>query len=134
MTLLAQLREMTAHLPPGGSITLPGDWLRAELASEPEGGSHVDPERLADLTVGEVAEQLNRGASTVRGWIAAGAFPHAYRLQRREWRVPPDDVRAFLLSQRHEPGARPAPRVKRNEPVDLRGWRNLVPQSTRRRA
>lgn len=134
MALLTQLREMTAHLPPGGSITLPGDWLRAELASEPEGGSHIEPARLADLTVGEVAEQLGRGSSTVRGWIAAGAFPNAYRLQRREWRVPADDVRAFLVGQRKGTTTPPAPRAKRNESVSIRAWRNLVPQSIRRRA
>ncbi|MQA89232.1 MAG: helix-turn-helix domain-containing protein [Gemmatimonas sp.] len=66
-----------------------------------------------DLTVEQVAEELGRSGSTVRGWLAAAEFPNAFKLNRREWRIPISDVRTLLDRQRPQATSRPeAPRVQ----------------------
>jgi excisionase family DNA binding protein len=60
---------------------------------------------VVDLTVEQVAKKLNRSPSTVRNWLAAGDIPGAYRLKRREWRIPPSALEWFLDKQRTAPQA-----------------------------
>jgi excisionase family DNA binding protein len=48
------------------------------------------------LTVGEVAEETGRAASTVRTWAAEGRLPGAKRLRGREWRIPRSALHALL--------------------------------------
>jgi hypothetical protein len=75
-------------------------------------------------TIQQVADELGRSPSTVRGWRLAGEFPNAYLLQGREWRIPRSDLVAFLDRQRPtayvEP---PTPARRRTEKPDLSSWR-----------
>lgn len=77
MTLAERLRRAVGGLP----VSVVREWLK-RLGEGAEDG------RLADLTVEELAEELDRAKSTVPGWLKAGELPQAYKLNGREWRVP----------------------------------------------
>jgi excisionase family DNA binding protein len=51
-------------------------------------------EATPDLTTAQVAQYYGVSPCTVRRWIQAGRFPHAYQLdnRRREYRVPEGDL------------------------------------------
>jgi excisionase family DNA binding protein len=121
--LAARLRALADALPPHGSVT----FTRADLVEMVGecGAGKPEPEQLADLTVPALAAELGRSGSTIRGWLGEGLFPHAYRLQGREWRIPRSDVKAFLTQQQKPPA------IDEPEPVsesdDLGSWRTLVP-------
>ncbi|MQA92209.1 MAG: helix-turn-helix domain-containing protein [Gemmatimonas sp.] len=129
--LLRALRTIADALPPGSSVTLEGGWLRAQL-EEVENGStqhKAANHRLADLTVEQVAEELGRSGSTVRGWLAAAEFPNAFKLNQREWRIPLSDVRAFLDRQRPQTEKWPeSARLRRSSRTqdDLGSWRQQI--------
>lgn len=113
--LRAHLRQLAAMLPPEGSVT----FSRADL--EHLVGDRVaddGPAELSDLTVEELAEELDRAPSTVRGW--ARRIPGAYRLGR-EWRFPRAAVRGWLDDGAPLHGD---PARSRGGPVDLGGWRD----------
>jgi excisionase family DNA binding protein len=99
VTLAERLRRAVEGLPERASITLPVGVVRDWLSDLEE---KANDERLGDLTVPELAEELDRAESTVRGWLNAGEIPQAYKLHGREWRVPQAAVRAFLERQRNE--------------------------------
>lgn len=105
---LEHLRELAERLPDGAALSLPRDLLLdllngVAVAAEPA---------TDDLTVAQVAERLHRKASTIRGWCQEGRFTGVYKLNGRDWRVPPASVEAFLNGQRPQPA-----------PVDLGAWR-----------
>lgn len=93
---------------------VPVRWVRAL--------SHVEgAQQLADLTVSELASELDRSAATIRGWCGSGKIPGAYRLRGREWRIPPSAVRRFLeheASERNESAGHDVA-----HPIDLGTWR-----------
>lgn len=99
MTIAERLRRAVQGLPEGASITLPVGVVRNWLSDLPE---EADDNRFGDLTVPELAAELDRAESTVRGWLNAGDIPQAYKLNGREWRVPRTAVRDFLDRQRDE--------------------------------
>lgn len=66
---------------------VPVGWIRGRLGARGE----VE----VDLTVEQVAAELSRAPSTVRGWLGAGELA-GYKLRGREWRVPRASLRAFL--------------------------------------
>lgn len=123
MTLLERLAQLALVVPPGGSVTLPRDWLVTELgvSSSPEAPTG------GDLSVEEVAAQLRRSSSTVRSWCERGLFPGAYHLPASgkvskagrakvgAWRVPPAGLAAF--QHRDQGRAEPAGQV------NLGAWR-----------
>jgi excisionase family DNA binding protein len=55
--------------------------------------------RLA-YRMGEVAEQLNVGLSTVQRWVASGALPHIRPPGGGVVLIQPDDLTAFLAAHR----------------------------------
>lgn len=123
MTLLERLAQLAQVVPPGGSVTLPRDWLVTEL----EAKSSPSATTTGDLTVEEVAAQLRRSASTVRSWCERGLFPGAYHLPASgkvskagrakvgAWRVPPAALAAF--QHRDQGSAEPGGHA------DLGAWR-----------
>jgi excisionase family DNA binding protein len=90
---LAELRELAERLPPGGGLMLPRETL-LELCGA------VVLQVGDDFTVAQLAERLRRKPSTVRGWCERGELPGAYKLNRRDWRIPLAAVEAFLSGQR----------------------------------
>lgn len=111
MTPLDRLRQAVELLPEGASLSLTRETLLEALG--PAGDvSNAPP--VGDLTVTELAERFRRNASTIRGWIEIGRFSGAYKLNRRDWRVPLAAVEAYEAQQRGQRG---------ETDVDLSGWR-----------
>lgn len=93
MTLKERLRQLAEALPsPTATVNL----SRADL--ETLLGDAAEPEPLSDLTVEDVAEEVGRARSTVRGWCHDRKL-RAYRLNGREWRI----TRAALWQFQREP-------------------------------
>lgn len=107
-----RLRELAARLPPGTSLTLTRDGLLAFAAKD--GDQPDEPAARADLTAAELAARFHRSPSTIRDWCERGRFEGAYKLNRRDWRIPQTGVDGFLALQRRE---------RRESPVDLSAWR-----------
>src|SRR5260370_2724237 len=108
--LADRLRELAERLPQGVSVTLTRDGLlglATEHAQDPD-----PPAAGGDCTIAELAVRFRRSPSTIRGWCERGRFAGAYKLNGRDWRIPPAGVDAFLAQQR---GERPVAR--------LRAWR-----------
>lgn len=116
MTLADRIRLLTQALPSDGSaVTLTRADLLALLEEGPQATSATSP----DLTVEEVATEVRRAPSTVRGWLIAGEL-HGYKLNGRDWRVPRPALRAYLDHQVELPshdGVAPA--------VNLGAWRQV---------
>ena len=68
----------------------------------------------------ELAEALDKGESTVRGWMSD--VEGAYRLGN-EWRVPREAWRAYLASLADDGDDGPAT-VRSKASADLGDWRN----------
>jgi hypothetical protein len=89
------LRTLAELLPPGGAVSLPREALLEALAEIPAPA----PVPVGDLTVADVAVHFQRSPSTVRGWLEAGRFDDAYKLNGRDWRVPHAALAAFAEAQ-----------------------------------
>ncbi len=105
MSVADRLRELAERLPSGGSLTLTREGL-LELAAV-DGGQTEQPAARADFTVAELATRFHRSASTVRDWCEHGRFEGAYKLNGRDWRIPPAAVDAFLAEQHGEQAVAP---------------------------
>ena len=120
MTLQERLRHLAAGLPSdAAAVTLTRADIVAllEEAGVPE-GIQTAPR---DLTVEDVAKQTGRAPSTVRGWLIAGDL-RGYKLNGRDWRVPPRALREYLDGQRSEN----VPKKGKGQPVDISAWRRLT--------
>lgn len=93
MTLADRLAAVVDGMPEDGAVTLPVAWLRAQLEAEESGDGAGG--RIANLTVEEVAEELGRRPSTIRGYLGSGDL-RGYKLRGREWRIPRGAVREFV--------------------------------------
>ena len=141
MPLRARIAALVAAAPAGA--TVPVAWLAELLALDAaeanggdagharHGGSAADV--TVDLTVPQLAERFERGESTIRGWLAAGAFPGAYRLHGREWRIPAAAVEAMQRAAAAEAergdGADAAGQDQRASATpDLGEWRKHLPR------
>jgi hypothetical protein len=111
MMTLEQLRDLVERLPDGAALLLSKASLFEALSVVPT--SPAAPP--ADLTVAELAAWFHRSPSTVRGWLGADRFPGAYKLNRRDWRVPKTALASFLEVARN--GGRPS------GAADLGAWR-----------
>lgn len=122
MDALARLRQFCDLALPGTMI--PVESLRAAL-DEAEQGGDVPAEGSdgEDLTLEEAAERVHRAASTVRGWCNSGVLAGAYRLNGRDWRIPPAALRAYLDRQGERARTTAAPR--RGKAADLGAWRKV---------
>lgn len=107
-------------LPDDATVTVRVGWLRTVLdRSGPEGEPPV--RSVAPLTVAEVAEQMGRSESTVRGWLGSGEL-EGFRVGR-EWRVRPEAVADYYrrAEDAHQGGeGDPDP-----DDADLGGWRKV---------
>jgi hypothetical protein len=111
-------RAVAEALPVGTAVSVPRELL-LELLEASAGRlqtSAVSP----DLTVADLCTRFSRKPSAVRAWLERGDFPGAYRLNGREWRVPPAAVEAFEAAQR---GAAPGGTGESGK--DLGAWRRM---------
>ena len=85
MTIEERLRQLAAALPSdASSVTL----TRADLLAMLEGTClDVQPSVTRDMSVEQVAEEVQRSPSTIRRWLIAGEL-RGDKLQGRDWRVP----------------------------------------------
>lgn len=121
----AKLRQALELLPPGTEVTLTRELLLDALRvdeAQPQAPLH---------TVAEVAGQLHRSPSTVRGWCEAGRFAGAFKLNGRDWRIPVAAIARFLAGQRPPAPSKadpvlPTSRKARSRPTDLGAWRKEV--------
>jgi excisionase family DNA binding protein len=111
--LLSRLRTM----PPGALV--PAEWVAAELERE-----HPAPTAaaVADLTVEQVAERLNRKPGTVRNWIRSGRL-QAYLFRSREYRCTELALANFLDAERQ--GSTSPQRAAPGTAADLSSWRTI---------
>ena len=90
------LRSALRAMPPGSLV--PRDWLLEQLGGEPSTVTAID------LTIADLADLFGKRPSTVRAWVEQGDFAGAYKLHRKEWRVPASSVEAFQNRQRDHSG------------------------------
>jgi excisionase family DNA binding protein len=116
-----RIRRLAELIPPGAELVLTAESLRA-LA---DAAVTASPPAPRDLTLSEAGAQVGRAVSTVREWCAAGQIPGAYKLRGREWRIPPEGLRAFLAAEasRRRPDAPTPGRDRRAADADLSSWR-----------
>ncbi len=127
---LAKLVSILEHLPDAAGLWLPTAELR-ELVHEVEVAAGRDDETglapepdagaLVDLSGAQAGRLLDRKPSTIRNWCGSGLIMGAYRLNRREWRIPREAIRAF--QDRHL--AQTAAPIPRRKPVDIGAWRRI---------
>jgi excisionase family DNA binding protein len=129
MDLRARLRLLADALPDDGAVTLTAASLRAWLAEDSRGDREEAGKPLADLTVEQLADELGRSGSTIRGWLGEGVFPHAYKLRGKEWRIPRADVKQYLERQQR-PAAEEQEREARPGSDDLGSWRNHMKKAS----
>ena len=111
-------------MPDGAAVTLPVQWLRAQLVDDGKDAAAEDS--IADLSVSEVAAELGRSPATIRSWCSAGEIPGAYKLKNREWRIPRPGYRKFFASQRNR--ARQSP-PRRRRHAELGAWREQLSET-----
>ena len=119
MTLAERLRQLAAALPSeASSVTL----TRRDILAMLEGAADAVSSRPGrDMTVEEVAEEVQRSPSTIRRWLIAGEL-RGYKLQGRDWRVTRPALRDYLARQ-----ARPDDESPKDSPeVDISAWRSLA--------
>jgi excisionase family DNA binding protein len=126
---LIALQALAEALPVGQAVPVPREWLLELLARKPVEGD-ADQAPAVDLTCHQVADALGRDASTVRSWVARGDFPGAYRLNGREWRIPPESLRAWQEGQRRRPSD-PAVPIRGGRRLPLSSWRSTPAEPSR---
>ena len=116
MSIRRQLQNIVDGMPPGSSVSLPVDWLRALLQEEADRAGEA-PDGV--LTLAEVGERVGRAEGTVRTWCNSGKLKGAFRLNGRDWRVPESALRNYLEAQIEQKSSE----VGSRGDVDLGSWR-----------
>jgi excisionase family DNA binding protein len=119
MTLAERLRALAHALPSEESSVT---FTRSDLLTLAEGSGQTAPASTRDLTVENVAEEVGRAPSTVRGWLIEGQL-QGYKLNGRDWRVTRDGLRAYLDAQRE--AADLSSGQEETEDVDISAWRRV---------
>lgn len=92
MTIADRLRQLVGALPSADSAVT---FTRADLQALLEGvDGDVGTSRTRDLTVDEVAEEMQRSASSVRRWLMSGEL-RGYKLNGKSWRIPRSALKAY---------------------------------------
>jgi excisionase family DNA binding protein len=95
---------------------------RADLVALLEGATDdVNRSRPRDLTVEEVAEEMQRSPSAVRRWLIAGDL-RGYKLNGKSWRVPRSALETYRARQA---GELPESLPENDQEVDIGAWRKL---------
>ena len=124
MDLRARLQVLADTLPESGSVTFTRADLLVMLGGENGIATNSDERATGgDLTLEEAAAQVKRAVSTVRGWCASGVIAGIYKLNGRDWRIPPAALRAFLDGQGR--GTRIGSKARNGKAPTISNWRNL---------
>jgi excisionase family DNA binding protein len=113
---IEQLRTLCHVLPDGASVLWSKNVLQSLLDAF-DGLGPVEPPAEGLLTLSQVAERVGRAVSTVKGWCNRGELPGAFKLNGRDWRVPPASLEDYLHRQRE-------PTAPGGNEYDLSSWRN----------
>src|SRR5713101_6101688 len=105
-----RLSRLLAQFPDDALV--PVRWLRVQLRQT----AAVQADGVADLSCADVAAELNRTPGTIRGWCQRGEIAGAYRLNKKEWRIPRASLREYLDAHGAKRGEQNA------ETVDLGSW------------
>ena len=124
MELGDRLRTWAETMDPEGAVTVSVRWLRDELGLSVRDPG-VAPEPIGDMTAQEVAAEVGRAVSTVRGWCCSGMIENAYKLNGREWRVSRAALLRFRDSQREAGRLPSSSALGRNHRPDLGAWRGV---------
>lgn len=110
-------------VPDEGAVTLPASAVRRWLEEEgmPSNGHENGKPDVADLTVKEIAEELGKSTSTVRGWMPD--VPGSYQLGA-EWRVSRENWRAYLDSLADDEEDEGPAEVRSSRSASLQDWRD----------
>lgn len=113
-----QLRELVQVADPNGTVTV--RWLARLLGEDVlEAGRSPQSTPQRDLTVEEVAQHFGRAPSTVRGWLSREEL-RGYKLNGRDWRIPPAAVKEYEQQQLREE----LPPDEKG--TDISDWRRVV--------
>jgi len=105
------------------------EWIRKKAELSPATRTKLEHQSdaqsqtvTADLSVEAIASLEGKALTTVRTWLNQGDFPGAYKLNRKEWRVPPSSYDEWKENQRR--GRTRATKASRSE-VNLGSWREV---------
>lgn len=122
MDLHKRLRQLATALPSDkSSVTFTRADLIALLEDSPDESDSI----ARDLTVEEVADEVGRAASTIRGWLLDGDL-RGYKLNAKTWRIPRSALRTFLDSQGRKAATTFASEDE-DEDIDISAWRRIPP-------
>jgi len=93
MKLHDRLELLIDGMPKDSAVTLTVEQLQEWLGA-------TDQAAEVDLTVADIAAQLERSPVTVRAWIRTGDL-RAYSFRGREYRITRQAFNEFLEAQRH---------------------------------
>ncbi len=114
---LDRLGQLASALPSDDSAVT---FTRAGLMALLDGGwCRVIATSAQELTVDEVAEQMRKAPSTVRGWLISGDL-RGYKLNNREWRMPRSALRDYIARQ-----AETGHQATETAEVDIAEWRKV---------
>lgn len=71
----------------------------AEVLKRLPDGATLANEGAGDMTLEQVAREVGRAKSTIRTWCNSGRIEGAYKLNRRDWKIPHRSLQAFLDAQ-----------------------------------
>ena len=118
MTARDRLRQLASALPSDDSaVTFTRAGLVALLDEDDDGDATATSVR--DLTVEEVAEEMHKAPSTVRGWLISGAL-RGYKFSNREWRVTRSALRDYIARQ-----AATSDLLRETTEGDITAWRRV---------
>lgn len=120
---LSDLRDWLSTLADAHAL-VPAEEVLERLPVSTEGPG-VDP--LAALDVDAAGEVLGRSPSTVRDYCRRELLPGAFRQQGREWRIPPDAIRAFQTGEAKTAAGQANGAGKSQDDTDLSSWRKEIP-------
>lgn len=122
MNVAERLRQAVQGVPDEGAVTLPVEavrrWLEEADDAPSNGAGPGKGAPVADLTVSELADELDKSESTVRSWMPE--VEGAYRLGA-EWRVSRAAWRRHL--DRLAADGDEGPPTVRSGAADLGDWR-----------
>jgi hypothetical protein len=100
VTELNLLRALVEASGDASTLTVPTSWVRSLLSVTSGAPEPVDVGVVVDLSAEQLAAAMGRDPSVIRAWCRDRRFPGAYKLLKKQWRIPRSAVEAFQKQQR----------------------------------